>query len=388
MVNPPDEYLVKEALTGQYWNLAFNDSHLQAKTATDPTPEKTSNLWLSPLLGDPQINGGLGFSFGQPGTDIGPLARLADNLLHRGMGWILPTFITDKLDHLANALHQMEVFCQKKPFLRAFCPGYHLEGPWISPEDGFRGAHPKACVISPVWQDFERLQRAANGNIRLVTLAPESPGALSMIRRLVANGVMVSIGHTRASGTLIREAAEAGATLSTHLGNGISPIIPRHENPFWGQLAEGRLTPSIIPDGHHLPVDFIQTVIAAKGLSQVIVTADSSPLAGLPFGTYTLWDTKVEVTQEGRVGIPGSGLLAGSGCFTDECLRWLVHNVPLTLREAIPLCGPQTAKALAISPIGANFQQSFALIDGKSPIPFEVVGVVFDGKIIRRDWLR
>ena len=115
----------------------------------------------------------------------------------------------------------------------------------------------------------------------------------------------------------------------------------------------------------------------------MIVTADSSPLAGLPFGIYTLWDTEVEVTKEGKVGIPGSGLLAGSSSFTDECLRWLVLNLPLPLKEALPLCGFHTAKALNISPPGANCQQSFALIKRDSPIPFDVVGVVYDGKLIK-----
>jgi len=383
MIPPPDLLLVQDVLSGQFWNLEFAASQLLSKIPTNPKAEQSSNFMLCPLLGDPQINGGLGYSFGQPGKDIGPFQRLAEYLLYRGIGWILPTTITDTLDHLATAFTQMEDFRREDSFLRAFCPGYHLEGPWISPEDGFRGAHPKACVIPPVWQDFERLQKAANGNIRLVTLAPESQGAFPMIQKLVKSGVKVAIGHTKAAGSLIREAADAGATLSTHLGNGISQIIPRHANPLWGQMAEGRLMPSIIPDGHHLPVDFIQTVIAAKGLSRVIVTADSSPLAGLPFGTYTLWDTEVEVTKEGKVGIPGSGLLAGSSSFTDDCLRWLVLNLPLPLKEALPLCGFHTAKALNISPPGANCQQSFALIKRDSPIPFDVVGVVYDGKLIK-----
>ncbi len=382
MFNPANVRLVKDVETGQYWNLEFAGLKLQSKNPIQPSTEQTTNLLLCPLLGDPQINGGLGFSFGQPGTDIAPWKSLAEFLINRGIGWILPTLITDSLDHLASAFKQMEVFRQQDPLLRAFCPGYHLEGPWISPEDGFRGAHPKASVIPPVWADFERLQKAANGHIRLVTLAPESQGALPMIRHLVASGVKVALGHTCASGSLIREAADAGATLSTHLGNGMAQLIPRHNNPLWGQLADSRLIPSIIPDGHHLPVDFIQTVIAAKGPAKVIVTADSSPLAGLPFGTYTLWDTKVEVTKEGKVGIPGSGLLAGSSSFTDECLRWLVLNVPLALRDALPLCGPQTAKALNIDPSGANSHRSFAIIKGDSPIPFDIVGVVFDGKII------
>lgn len=370
---------VRDVLTDQFWDLEFSGTVLKSKTPSCLPPKEASGLLLSPLLGDPQINGGLGYSFGQPGYDPKPWKTLANHFLGLGIGWFLPTLITDSMEHLQNAFARLETMRQSDNFLKAICPAYHLEGPWISPEDGYRGAHPKSCVIPPKWEDFETLQKASGGNIRLVTLAPEIPGAITMIRRLVDSGVRVALGHTQAPAELIRQAVDEGATLSTHLGNGIARMIPRHENSLWAQLAHPGLIPSLIPDGHHLPVEFVQTVLAAKGLSRVLVTADSSPVAGLPGGMYRLWNTEVEISPEGRVSIPGSGLLAGSGCFTDDCLRWLLENVGLELKPAISLCGIQAANALGFFPLGMDSSRSFALLKVHSSRTWDIGAVIFDG---------
>ncbi len=378
--------IVRDIVSEQCLNLEFSGKCLISKSLVSTSSSENPDLVLCPLLGDPQINGGLGYSFGKPGLDPKPWKSLAKHLLQRGIGWFLPTLITDSLEQLKCAFQQLEAMRQADPFLAAICPGYHLEGPWISPEDGYRGAHPKSFVINPLWDDFEKLQNCSGGNIRLVTIAPEVPGAIPMIRRLVGTGVRVALGHTNAGGDLIREAVDAGATLSTHLGNGIARIISRHENPLWPQLANPGLIPSLIPDGHHLPVEFIQTVLAVKKTSKVIVTADSSPVAGLCEGTYPLWNTTVEISPEGRVSIPGSGLLAGSGCFTDDCLRWLVEKVGLNIKTVYPLCGNQAASALGIKPICLDINCSFALVKSKSSKTWDIGGVVFDGREVWDNW--
>lgn len=378
--------MVRDFVSEQCWDLEFSGKYLISKRpASDPRSVSTDFV-LFPLLGDPQINGGLGYSFGQPGLDPKPWKSLAIYLLQRGIGWFLPTLITDSLEQLKSAFQQLETMRQKDPFLAAICPGYHLEGPWISPEDGYRGAHPKSFVINPLWDDFESLQNCSGGNIRLVTIAPEVPGAIKMISRLVGTGVRVALGHTNAGGDIIRQAVDAGATLSTHLGNGIARMISRHENPLWPQLANPGLIPTIIPDGHHLPVEFVQTVLAVKRPSQVIVTADSSPVAGLPQGTYPLWNTTVEISPEGRVSIPGSGLLAGSGCFTDDCLRWLVETVGLNIKTVHPLCGKQAQNTLGVNSIGSDINFSFALVKSKSIRTWDIEAVVFDGKKVWGNW--
>lgn len=377
--------LVRDLISEKICNLEFEGKKIISKKVLSATTAEPGFV-LCPLLGDPQINGGFGYSFGQPGFEPKPWKSLAEHLLRRGIGWFLPTLITDSIEHLKRAFLQLESMRQADPFLQAMCPGYHLEGPWISPEDGYRGAHPRSWVMNPQWSDFESLQNCSGGNIRLVTIAPELPGAIAMVRRLVDSGVRVALGHTNADSEQIRQAVEAGATLSTHLGNGIGRTIPRHDNPLWAQLAQSKLIPSLIPDGHHLPLEFVQTVLAAKGLSKVIVTADSSPIAGYKAGTYSLWNTEVEISPEGKVSIPGSGLLAGSGCFTDDCLRWMIEKVGLDLKTALPLCGQQAANALGLKSIGMDIECSFALVKLTDQRIWDVGAVVFDGREAWGNW--
>ena len=115
--------------------------------------------------------------------------------------------------------------------------GIHLEGPCISEVDGYRGAHPLEAVRGPDWAEFQELREASGGRIAIITLAPERPGAIEFIGRATAEGVVVALGHTSADSSTIRAAVEAGATLSTHLGNGIASTIARHPNPIWDQAA-------------------------------------------------------------------------------------------------------------------------------------------------------
>ena len=130
--------------------------------------------------------------------------------------------------------------------------GLHIEGPHISPEDGPRGAHPQHCVRPPDVDEFHRWQEASNGSVKLVTVSPEWPESPGYIEAVVREGVVVAIGHTKATTDQIRDAVNAGATLSTHLGNGAHSMLPRHPNYLWDQLAEDRLAASFIADGIHL----------------------------------------------------------------------------------------------------------------------------------------
>src|SRR5262249_25785603 len=174
-------------------------------------------------------------------------------------------------------------------------PRFHLEGPYLSGEDGPRGAHPKEHARDPNWDEFQRLQDAAGGRIRMVTVAPERAGALAFIERLTASGIVVAIGHTAATGQQIRDAVQAGAKTSTHLGNGCHAMLPRHDNYVWEQLACDDLWASIITDGHHLPATMVKCIVRVKGVPRLLITSDASSLAGLPPGKYRAWDTDLEV---------------------------------------------------------------------------------------------
>src|SRR5262249_6725981 len=224
----------------------------------------------------------------------------------------------------------------------------HLEGPYISPEDGPRGAHPRQHVRPPDWDEFCRLQEAAGGRVRLVTLAPEHEGALRFIERLVAAGVVVALGHTAASGRRIREAILAGACLSTHLGNGTHALLPRHENYLWEQLAADELWASIICDGHHLPPPVVRCIVRVKTPARTILTCDASALAGLPPGHYQLWEQECDILPEGKIVVSDSGYLGGSWAFTDLCVGNVLRFAGVGLSDALDMAGARPRQLLGL----------------------------------------
>jgi N-acetylglucosamine-6-phosphate deacetylase len=194
------------------------------------------------------------------------------------------------------------------------------------------------------------LQDASGGRIRLVTLAPEHEGALAFIEQLTAAGVIVSIGHTAASGQRIREAITAGARLSTHLGNGSHAVLPRHDNYIWEQLAADELWASIICDGHHLPPAVVRCILRVKTPARIILTCDASSLAGLPPGRYREWDQDFDVLAEGKVVVPGTSYLAGSWAFTDLCIGNAIRDAGISLRDAVDMAGARPRELLGLPP--------------------------------------
>src|SRR5262249_23014129 len=189
---------------------------------------------------------------------------------------------------------------------------------------------------------------AAGGRIRLVTLAPEHDGAVRFIERLVASGIVVSLGHTAATGERIREAIAAGARLSTHLGNGSHAILPRHDNYIWQQLAADELWASIICDGHHLPASVVRCFLRVKTPAHTILTCDASSLAGLPPGRYGEWDQEFEIRSEGKIVVPGTAYLAGSWAFTDLCIGNVIRMAGVSLAEAIDMAGARPRELLGL----------------------------------------
>jgi N-acetylglucosamine-6-phosphate deacetylase len=279
---------------------------------------------IAPSLFDLQINGALGCSFGDPTLTGEALTAVVRLCRSHGIGGFLATVITDDLDRMQAALANLRRLREQSAELAAMIPGFHLEGPWLSAEDGPRGAHPRAYIRTPEADDFARLQEAAGGLIRLVTLAPELPGALRLIEYLRREGVVVSIGHTAASPQQIRDGFSAGATMSTHLGNGCHAVLPRHANYLWEQL-DADAWASVIADGQHLPDAVLRCIVRLKA-PRVVLTCDASPLAGLTPGRYILWGQTVELHDTGRVSVVGTPYLAGSGVLTDFCV-WHLHRV-------------------------------------------------------------
>ena len=266
---------------------------------------------LAPSLFDLQINGFAGVDFQNLALTQADLRRAIDALRAGQTHRILLTFITDEADALERKFAQIEKYRAADPVLAETICGYHLEGPFLSPEEGYRGAHPGECMRAPDLGSFARWQAAAGGNIRLLTVAPEWPGTAEFIAAVVAQGVVVSLGHTNASVAQIDEAIRAGATMITHLGNGTPVILPRHDNVIQRLLARDELTACLIPDGAHLPPFALRNFFRAKPPGKILLTTDAMAAGGAPPGRYRIGRLEVE-SRDGFVRAPGSANLAGS----------------------------------------------------------------------------
>ena len=312
-----------------------------AIAAIEPAwPERTIAEWpfVAPGLFDLQVNGYGGVWFSDRSlTPEKVLAAIVPYFAH-GVTRLCPTLITSSFETLSAGFAAIRQACEEHPWLDHVVAGCHLEGPYLSAEDGPRGAHPKVHIRPADWREFCELQKASGNRIRLVTIAPEVQHAIDFIRRAVETGVRVSIGHTAASTEQIHAAAGAGATLSTHLGNGAHPILRRHPNYIWDQLGDSRLWASIIADGCHLPESVVRSIVRAKSVPRTILTCDASGWAGCAAGVYENELGKVEVLVDGRIVVAGQReILAGSGAATDTCVAHALQCGAATLHEAIDM---------------------------------------------------
>lgn len=336
--------------TGQRVDLTCEQGQITAIGPPAVTAPDREAGWVAPAFFDLQINGCDGHSFNSENLTSASIRHVVDVCRRHGIGSLCPTLVTNSFEALAHGLSTLRRACDGDPALLRALPAIHLEGPYISPEDGARGAHPKPHVRPPNWDEFCRLQEAAGGRIRLLTLAPEHDGALRFIERLTAEGVVVALGHTLAPGERIRDAIRAGARLSTHLGNGCPALLPRHDNVIWEQLAADDLWASIICDGHHLPATVTRCIVRVKTPARTILTCDASSLAGLPPGRYGEWDQTFEVLPEGKVVVPGTSYLAGSWAFTDLCVGNAVRLAGVSLADAVDMAGARPRELLRLPP--------------------------------------
>jgi N-acetylglucosamine-6-phosphate deacetylase len=329
-------------------DLVCRNGVIESITPAGTGPVDHSAGWVAPALFDLQINGCDGRAFASDDLTTEDVAHVAMVCRRHGISGFCPTLITSSYAALRHGFSTLRAACESDPSLDRAMPCFHLEGPFISPEDGPRGAHPLEHVRPPDLDEFNRLQESSGHRIRLVTLAPEREGALPFIEALVEQGVVVAIGHTAAKPSRIRDAVHAGAKLSTHLGNGSHALLPRHENYLWEQLACDDLTASIITDGHHLPAALVKCLLRVKRPAGLVVTCDASALAGLPPGRYTQVGKELEVQEGGKVIVPGTTFLGGSGVFTDSCLRVLMSLGEVAMDDAIDMAGARPRELLRL----------------------------------------
>lgn len=305
--------------------------------------------WISPGWIDIQINGYAGHDPNAADADASTTTSMVRALWPEGITGSCITICTESEAHIVANLRAIVAGCDADPLVAASVLGIHVEGPHISPEDGPRGAHPLRHVRPPDIEEYRRWQEAAAGRIRIVTLSPEYEGAAEYIRAVAADGVVVSIGHTSATGDQIRAAVDAGARWSTHLGNGAHALIRRHPNYIWDQLAEDRLSAGFIFDGHHLPPAVMRTVLRAKGVERSVLVSDAVSMAGLPPGRYTLFDGgEVDLLPSGRLELAGTPLLAGAATALPSCVANAVRHAGATLSDAVRMVTANPSRLLGL----------------------------------------
>src|ERR1051326_1839713 len=358
-----------DALTGDRIEIAFQDT-IQSVTVV---PAVDDGLYLAPGFIDLQVNGFAGVDYNRRDTPHEEIARSLDAQFAQGVARLYPTVITGAPEEMCACLHNLAGARESLP-QGAAMDGFHVEGPFISPHDGPRGAHPRQWVRPPDVEEFRRWQGAARGAIRIVMLSPEWPEAPRFIEHIASEGVVASIGHTQANGQQIADAVAAGATLSTHLGNGAHQLLPRHPNYIWEQLAEDRLMADFIVDGIHFGAAFLKTAIRAKGIERSVLVTDASTPADATPGRYALGDQPVDLTEDGRVVLAGTDRLAGSALNMRSGVENLMRLAGLSLADAVRMATVNAARAGRVPGRAAGLQVG----DRADIIQFRLAGGVIE----------
>jgi N-acetylglucosamine-6-phosphate deacetylase len=332
----------RDAVSGDRITIEFDDviQHLNPAFSDQIADDE----YVAPGFIDIQINGFAGVDYNAPDARQEEIGRSLRVMFSTGVTRCFPTVITGDPEKMLGALRNLAAAretLEEGPAMEAF----HVEGPHISPEDGPRGAHPRRWVRPPDLNEYKRWQEAAGGQVRLVTLSPEWPEAFPYIEALSRDGVVLSIGHTKATPEQIQDAVSAGATLSTHIGNGAHSVMARHPNYIFEQLAEDRLNASMIVDGIHLGKAFLKVALRAKGVERSVLITDAVMPAMSAPGKYMLGEVEVESHEDGSVRMAGGRRLAGSSLRMDRGVENLMRIAGLTLAEAITMATTNAARA-------------------------------------------
>lgn len=310
----------------------------------------SAELYVAPGLIDIQVNGYMGVDFSDQELTREHMLKATRALWKEGVTSYYPTVITRDQERLEKSFSLLAETLDDE-IMGMSIPGFHLEGPYLSPVKGFRGAHPEEHIRLPDWEEFSALQEAAQGGISLITVAPEMEGAIPFIGKCRDGGVVVSLGHHNGTASIIDQAVEAGASLSTHLGNGCANEINRHHNPLWPQLSNEGLSISIIADGAHLTKEEVRTFYKVKGKEGTILVSDALSFAGLPLGEYEKDGHRYLLTEE-VVKYPEENVLAGAVQPVSKCVGNIMRFTGCSLKDAIRMASANPARLMGLDHVG------------------------------------
>lgn len=340
--------------TGKPVQVIIKDGKITAVKPVKKLSGQSSNVIIAPGFFDNQVNGFAGVSFALGGSNLTEegVRKATRELWKRGVTTYLPTLTTNSNQVLTESFAILAKSVDDEQLLGSI-PGFHLEGPYINPEDGYRGAHPRQFVRLPDWEEFMGMNKAAGGKIMQVTLAPEMEGAQDFIKKCREKGIVVAVGHHDANKEQLDLAVENGAQTSTHLGNGCANMINRHQNPLWPQLANDDLTVSIICDGFHLLPEEIKVFYKVKGPDKIIITSDVTSYAGLTPGEYkTETGETIELTPEGNLRYPAQNVLYGSASPITKGVGHIIEVTGCSLADVVKMASANPAKLYGLNDRG------------------------------------
>ena len=279
-------------------------------TTTGEPP--AGNLWIGPPLLDVQVNGYAGIDFQQDDLTEADMLHAVEQLAQAGCDRILFTLVTDDWEAMTRRLANARQLRDAHPVLGQAIVGWHIEGPFLSPEPGYCGAHPPNKMLRPTPERIAELRSMTGDDPLLLTMAPEIDGGLAGFAAARELGIRVSIGHTNAPAHILRRVTAGGPVGFTHLGNGCPTNLDRAENILWSAIDTPGLTCGLIPDRWHVSPTLFRLIHRLVAPDSIYYTTDAMAAAGAPPGKYQLGELELEVGPEQIVRLPGTRNLAGS----------------------------------------------------------------------------
>lgn len=374
----------KDPHSGTTVEVAFDDTRIVSVTDLGLRPA-AELPYVAPGFIDGQVNGYGGLDINGEDISAETVMEITGQLAKTGVTSWIPTIVTAPEESIVHALRVISSAREKDPITRAAIPCVHIEGPFISDQDGPRGVHDSRWIRPLDADEVQRWQRESS-LVGIITVSPHTTDATHQIARIRALGVTVAIGHTHATPEQVSAAVDAGASLSTHLGNGISTTVPRHPNVLWTQLADDRLTVGLIADGHHLPPETLKTMIRAKGAERAYLVSDATALAGMRPGRYeTAVGGTVDLSQDGRLSYVGTPLLAGAASDLGSGFRFVLARVGLGVAEALKLVTSTPARVIPATRPGLGHllpgaPADLVLLDSRETSTGRIEAVVQSGR--------
>ena len=324
--------------------------------ATEKIEKRKGLPCIAPGLIDVQVNGNLGVDYSDSDLTAEDVLKVCRSLTAKGTFQHFPTVVTRPELLIERNLSVIAEAVRKYPEVASHVTGIHVEGPYISPDDGPRGAHDLRYVRKPSTEELDRWIECSEGLLKIVTIAPETEGSIEFIRHTTGRGIVCSLGHSEATCDQIDAAVKAGAKACTHIGNGSAAMIDRMNNHIIGQLANDGLAITIICDGSHVPPRAVKVFTKCRNEDDVVIITDLAPVAGQPKGLCSWGNMKVEIVEDGSVRLPGTPYLAGAGSPLIRNLGNYVRFTGRSLREALKACTQNPTRIYGLDPSRMEFR--------------------------------